>query len=83
MKVFLGQAMIGAQNKSFCVADDDAQPMEKAGIGIVGSVFMGVAFQCRDVAEIAIAVDHAVVSESSVGKFLHRCLFDIGCYLHL
>lgn len=75
MKVLLGQAMIGAQNKCLGVADDDVQPMEKAGMGIVGFVFMGIAFQRRDVTAIAIAVDlAAIVKSGMVNFFTYACL---------
>lgn len=56
--------------------------MKKARSGVVGSVLIGIAFQCRDITAITIAVDHANISKGSVGKFLHGCLLDIGCYLH-
>lgn len=61
--------MIGAQNKCLGVADDDVQPMEKAGMGIVGFVFMGIAFQRRDVTAIAIAVDLAAIVKSGMVNF--------------
>ena len=82
LEVFLGQAMIGAQDKRFGVADHDVQPMEQAGIGVVGFVFMRVAFQSRKVTAITIAVDHAAIGEGGMGKFLHRCLLDVGRYPH-
>ena len=82
LKIFLVQAMIGAKNKSLGVADDDVQPVEKAGIRIIGSVFVGVAFQRGNVTAIAVAVDHAAISKDSVGKFLHSCLLEIGCHIH-
>ena len=74
--------MIGAQNKSLGIADDDVQPVEQTGIGIVWPVLMGIAFQCRDVTAVSIAVNHAAIGKSSVGKFFHRRLLDIGGYLH-
>ena len=74
--------MIGAQNKRLGVADHDVQPMEKAGIRIVGLVFMGVVLQRRDITAVAIGVDLTVISEGSVDKFLHRHLLDIGGYPH-
>ena len=82
LEIFLGQAMIGAQNKRLGVADHDVQPMEKAGIRIVGLVFMGVVLQRRDVTTIAIAEDLAAIGEGSMGKFPHRRLLDIGRYPH-
>ena len=82
LEIFLGQAMIGAQNKRLGVADHDVQPMEKAGIRIVGLVFMGVVLQRRDITAVAIGVDLTVISEGSVDKFLHRHLLDIGGYPH-
>ena len=45
--------MIGTQDKRFGVADHDVQPMKKAGIGIVGFMFMGVALQGRNIITIA------------------------------
>ena len=47
LKVFLGQIMISAQNRCFGVADDDVQPVKKAGIRIVESVLVGAVFQRR------------------------------------
>ena len=82
LKVSRRQSVIGTQNKSLGITDDDVQPMEETGIGIVWPVLMGIAFQRRDVAAVSIAVDHAAISKSSVGKFLHRCLLAIGGYLH-
>ena len=73
--------MIGAQNKCLGVADNDVQPMEKAGIRIVGSVPVSVAFQCGDITVITVAVDHAVISKGSVGKFLYRCRLRLGVTL--
>ena len=81
LEVFLGQVMIGAQDKCLGVADDDVQPVEQTGIGIVGSMLVGVAFQRRDVTAITVAVDHASISKGSVGKFLHRRLFEVGVTL--
>ena len=37
LKIFLGQTMVSAQNKSLGVADDDVQPVKQTGIGIIGS----------------------------------------------
>ena len=82
LEIFLGQAMIGAQNKRLGVADHDVQPMEEAGIRGVGVIFMGVVLQRRDVTAIAIAEDHAAIGEGSVGKFPHRHLLNIGRYPH-
>ena len=80
LKVFLGQAMTSAQNKCLGITDDDMQPMEKTGIGIVGSVLVGVAFQRRNVTTVAITTDHASIGKGSMGKFLHGCLLEIGRY---
>lgn len=82
LEVFLGQTMIGAQDKRFGVADHDVQPMEQAGIGVEGFVFMRVAFQSRKVTAITIAMDHAAIGEGGMGKFLHRRLLDVGRYPH-
>lgn len=82
LKVFLGQAMIGTQNKHFSVTDDNVQPVEQAGTGIVRSVRMGVAFQRQDVTAVAIAVDHTAIEKDSVGKFLYGRLLDIGRHPH-
>lgn len=46
--------MIGTQDKRLSVAEHDVKPMEEAGIGIVGFVFMGEAIQGRNVAAITI-----------------------------
>ncbi len=70
LKVFLGQAMIGAQNKFLCVADYDVQPVEQTRIGIVRLVLVGVAFQRGDVTAVSIAVDHAAIGKSSILIFL-------------
>ena len=69
--MFLGQAMIGAQNKSLGVTDDDVQIVEKDGIRIVRSMLAGVAFQRGDVAAITVTVYYAAISKGSVGKFPH------------
>ena len=82
LEVFLGQAMIGTQDKRFGVADHDVQPMEQAGIGVIGFVFMEVALQSWKVTAITIAVDHAAIGEGGMGKFLHRRLLDVGRYPH-
>ena len=67
--------MMGTQDKCLGVADDDVQPMEKAGMGIVGFVFMDIAFQRRDVTAIAIAVDlAAIVKSGMVNFFTYACL---------
>ena len=82
LEVFLGQAMIGTQDKRFGVADHDVQPMEQAGIGVIGFVFMEVALQSWKVTAITIAVDHAAIGKGGMGKFLHRRLLDVGRYPH-
>ena len=82
LEVLLGQAMIGTQDKRLSVVDHDVQPMEKAKIGGVGVAFMGVAIQGRNVTGIAITVDLTAIGEGGMGKFLHRCLLDIGRYPH-
>ena len=74
--------MIGVEDKCLGIADDDVQPMEKTGVGIVGAILMGIAFQRWDVTAIAIATDDAAVGKCGVGKFLHGCLLDIGCHPH-
>ena len=58
------------------------QPVEQAGIGIVWLVLMGIAFQRWDVAAVSVTVNHAAIGKSSAGLFFHRCLLDIGGYLH-
>ena len=73
---------MGVQSKCLGVADDDMQPMEKAGIRSVGSVLMGVAFQCGDVTAVTVAVDYAAIGKGSVGKFLYGDLLEIGSHLH-
>ena len=77
-----GISWIGTQDKCLGVADRDVQPMEKAGIGIVRFVFMGVALQGRNVIVIAIAVDLTAISDGGMGKFSHGCLLHIGCHPH-
>ena len=69
MKIFLGQAMIGAQNKRLGVADHDVQPVEKARIRIIGLVLMGIALQCQDIAAISIAADHAAIDKEAQANF--------------
>ena len=45
-------------------------------------MLVGVAFQRGDIAAITIAVDHAVISKDSVGKFLHGSLLEVGGHSH-
>lgn len=82
LKILLGQAMIGAQNKRLGVADHDVQPVEQTGIKVVGFVLMGITFECRDVTAVAIPVDHTAIDKGSVGKFLYGHLLDIGRHPH-
>lgn len=57
-------------------------PIEQVGIGIVGTILMGIAFQSRDVTVIAVATDDVAVGKCSVDRFLHGCLLDIGGHSH-
>lgn len=70
------------REKSLGIADDGVQPMEKAGIGIIGTVLVGAAFQCGDVTAVTVAVNHAAIGKGSMGKFLHGHLLEIGRHAH-
>ena len=52
LQVGLGQTMIGTQDKRFRIADDNVQPMEQPGVGIVNFMLVDKSFQSRDVAAI-------------------------------
>ena len=45
LEVLLGQTMISTLDKRLGAADDDVQPVEQTGIGIVGFVLMGITFE--------------------------------------
>lgn len=70
--------MIGAQDKRLGVADHDMQPMEKAGIGIVRLVFMGVALQGQNVTAIAIAVELTAIGEGAWANFFTDTCLMLG-----
>ena len=43
---------------------------------------MGAALLGWNAIAIAIVVDATTISDGSMGKFLHRCLLDVGCHPH-
>lgn len=53
--------MIDTQDKLLGIVDRYMQPMEKAGIEVIGFVFMGVAIQNRNVVAISITVDFTAI----------------------
>ena len=64
------------------IADDNVQPMEKAGIGIIRIVLMIIVFQCGDVTAVAITANRTALGKGNVGKFLHGRLLEIGGHPH-
>ena len=68
------QTMIRTQNERFGVADHNVQPMEQAGVGIVGHALMGIAFQSWDIASVPIVADDTAWGKCSLGKLFDRRL---------
>ena len=83
LEIGFGQAVIGSQNERLGVADNDMQPVQQTGVGIVRFVLMGVAFQCRDVAAVAVAADRASLGKCRSGKFFDGCPLDVWSDPHL
>lgn len=79
LKVLPGQAMINA----LAFTDHNVQPVEQAGVGIIGLVLIGIVHQGRDIASVAIAVDRTVLSKHGLCKLFDSGPFDILHDLHL
>ena len=68
LKMILGQAMVGSQNKRLSIADHNMQPVEHTAIRVIGLMFMGVILKRRDITAVAIAADSAASCNGAVSK---------------
>ncbi len=82
LQIAFRQAVVGAQDERLGVADHDVQPMEQAGVRVVGLMLVGIALQCWNVAAIAVTANHTFFCKGRSSKFSDRSLLDVCSHPH-
>ena len=68
LKMILGKAVVGSQNKRLGITDHNMQPVEHTAVGIIGLILVAVILKRRDIAAVTVAADGAAGRNSTVGK---------------
>ena len=61
LKMILGQAVVGSQNKCLGIADHNMQPVEHTAVWVIGFMLVDVILKRRDITAVTVAADGAAV----------------------